>query len=146
MPTSTPASYSPENLIQLWAKDTERNVKWEHAPVQSVYTNGSWEGHKDTYCEEGGPSTWRDILGFRNLEAEKNWRCNNNKEPLDQKYFDLRDCRKGVAPYYRDHDKNTLCQYYLTGDERYKKMWWDQDPWLPRDVRIERMKKKLKDY
>jgi len=147
MPTSTPASYSPENLIQLWAKDKERNVKWEHAPVQAVYTSGAWEGHRDTYCEEGGPSTWRDVLGFRNLEAEKNWRCSNHKEPLDQKYFDLRECRKGVAPYYRDHDKNTLCMYYITGDERYKKMWWDLDPYeVPRDVRIERMKKKLEDY
>jgi len=141
MPSSTPASYSPENLIQLWVK--KRNVKWEHAPAQSIYSSGVWKGHKDTYCEEGGPSTWRDVLGFRNLEAEKNWRCSEKKMPLDKKYFDLRD----IPLYYRDHDKNTLCQYYLTGDERYIRMGWDQDPYtLTREVRRGRIKKTVEDY
>jgi hypothetical protein len=63
--------------------------------------------------------------------------------PLDKKYFDLRD----IPLYYRDHDKNTLCQYYLTGDERYIRMGWDQDPYtLTREVRRERMKKTVEDY
>jgi len=139
MTTSTTASFSPEHLIQLWVNDK----KWNHAPVQPIYTTGDYIGHHDTYCEEGGPSTWRDVLGFRNLEAEKNWRCSEKRHPLDVKYFDLRD----ISLYYRDHDKNTLCQYYLTGDERYIRMGWDQDPYtLSREVRRERMKKNVEDY
>jgi len=138
---SSTVSYSPEFLMQEWVR--KNKIEYRHAPVQPVYTTGDYKGHQDTYCEEGGPSTWRDILGFRNIESEKNWRCSEKKYPLDKKYFDLRDYKL----YYRDHDKNTICQYYLTGDERYIKMGWDQDPYtLPRDVRIERMQKKLEDY
>jgi hypothetical protein len=141
MPDSSTVSFSPEYLIQLWTK--EHNIKWDHAPVQPYYTTGEFKGRHDTYCEEGGPSTWRDVLGFRNLESEKNWLCSKHKEPLDVKYFDLRD----IKLYYRDHDKNTLVNYYLTGDERYIRMWWDQDPYeVPREIRIERMKKNLEDY
>lgn len=142
---SDTASFSPEFLMQDWVKTN--NIKYEHAPVQPLYTSGEFEGLHDTYCEEGGPSTWRDVLGFRNLEAEKNWKCSNTKEPLSKKYFDLRDCKAGNAPYYKDHDKKTLCQYYISGDFRYVKMWWDQDPYtVPRDERIKRMGKTLEDY
>jgi len=139
--SSSTKSFSPEYLMQEWV--TKNKIKWDHAPVQPVYTTGDYKGQHDTYCEEGGPSTWRNILGFRNLEAEKNWRCGEKKMPLDAKYFDLRD----IPLYYRDHDKNTLCQYYLTGDERYIRMGWDQDPYtVPREVRKGRMKKTVEDY
>lgn len=141
MPGSSTASFSPEYLMQLWIK--ENKIKFEHAPVQPIYTTGDYKGQHDIYCEEGSSSTWRDVLGFRNVEAEKNWLCSKHKEPLDKKYFDLRDYKL----YYRDHDKNTLVQYYLTGDERYIRMGWDQDPYeVPREERIKRMKKTLEDY
>ena len=129
---STSESYSPEHLLTEWI--LEKNINYKHAPVQPTYTTGDYKGLADTYCEEGGPSTWRDVLGFRNIIAEKSWRCIEHLPPLDQKYFDLRD----VKLHWTDHDKNTLYQYYKTGDYRYIMLGWDKDPYLPRDVRIER--------
>ncbi len=142
---SDTASFSPENLIQMWVKSN--NIKWEHAPEQPIYPNGEYKGQHDIYAETGTPSTWSKILGYKNIEAEKNWRCSNGINPFDKRYFDLRDITHNKALYYSDHDKNTLCQYYLTGDYRYVKMWWDQDPvTIPKAERIERMKKTLEDY
>ena len=140
LPEAGTVSYSPESMIQQWAR--KGDVKWEHAPKQAVYTSGEWKGKCDTYCEEGGPSTWRDVLGFRNLIAEKNWKCTNRKPPLDKKYFDLRDYKT----HFSDFDRDTLCQYYLTGDMRYIKLGWDKDPYLPRDVRIRRKGLTIEDY
>lgn len=132
---------NPESMLSQWVATGE--VKWNHAPNQATYKTGEWKGHKDTYCEEGGPSTWRDVIGFHNLEAEKNWNCTHRLPPLQKKYFDLRD----TQIYYNDHDKNTICKYYTTGDKRYIKMWWDQDPYsVPREERIKRMQKTIKDY
>ena len=137
---STTASYSPEALLMEWI--LEKDIKFKHAPIQPTYSSGEFKGLQDTYCEEGGESTWRDVLGFRNLTAEKNWRCTNRKPPLDKKYFDLRDPKL----YWNDHDKKTLIKYYETGDWRYVLIGHDQDPALPRDIRRERMKRTIEDY
>lgn len=128
------AGVSPEALIHRWSLDK----KFIHAPIQPTYPNGD----HDMYCEAGGESTWKNILGFRNLAAEKNYRCHIGDEPLDRKYIDLRDPRK----YWNDHDRNTLHKYYTTGDRRYLSMWHDQDPWLDKEERRKRMRKELKDY
>ena len=130
------AGVSPESIINRWVKNN--NIKWNHSPIQPTYENGD----HDMYCESGNESTWKNILGFRNLIAEKNYRCHVGAEPLDKKYIDLRD----PVFYWNDHDRKTLYNYYTTGDRRYISMWHDQDPWLDREIRIKRMQKKLEDY
>ena len=140
MRESTSASYSPEGLLTEWA--LENDIKYKHAPVQPYYKSGQYEGHHDTYCEQGCESTWRDVLGFRNIMAEKSWRCSNRLPPLDKKYFDLRD----VDKHWTDHDRKTLYQYYNTGDYRYIELGWDQDPYLPREIRLERKGLTIEDY
>jgi hypothetical protein len=139
MQKSTSASYSPEGLLTEWI--LKNDIKYKHAPIQPTYTSGEFEGRHDTYCEEGGPSTWKDILGFRNIIAEKSWRCTNRKPPLDKKYFELKHLQ-----HWNDHDKKTLYQYYITGDYRYIKLGWDQDPYLPRPIRLERKNFTIDDY
>jgi hypothetical protein len=132
IPYGGTASYSPESLMQQWVRDND--IKWAHAPKQAMYSRGPFKGHCDTYCEDGGDSTWKDTIGFINIIAEKNWRCTNRKEPLDKKYFDLRD----FEYHCTDHDRRCLLPYYKTGDRRYIQLWWDTDIELPRDTRIER--------
>lgn len=127
-------SFSPEGLVRKWAEGN--NIKWEHAPIQPYYKTGPDVGRHDTYCESSSESTWKNILGFRNLEAEKNWRCSHGEPPLDKKYFDLR-----VLSNFKDNDKNYLVPYYKTGDEKYLKLWWYMDPNLPRKERLKRMAK-----
>jgi len=130
-------SYSPEMLLMNWV--LEYDIKYKHAPVQPIYKTGPYEGRPDTYCEQGCESTWRDVLGFRNLIAEKNWRYNNRLPPLDKKYFDL--IHSGS-----DLDKNTIYKFYETGDYRYVLMSWDLAPEVPREERIEAKKRNLEYY
>jgi hypothetical protein len=130
------AGLNPESMINRWSRNND--IKWEHAPIQPY----NKEGH-DMYCEEGSESTWKNIIGFRNLGAEINYRCHHGMEPLDPKYFDL---TLDPKLYFNDHVKNTLHKYYTTGDERYLRMWHDQSPWLPKKERRKRMKKTVEDY
>jgi hypothetical protein len=137
---STIVSYTAEGLIGDWI--LENDIKYKHAPIQPIYKGGIYKGEHDTYCEEAGDSTWKSVLGFRNLISEKGWRCTNRKPPLDKKYFDLREPKI----YWNDHDRKTLHKYYTTGDWRYILMGYDQDPELPTKDRVKPMKKKLEDY
>jgi hypothetical protein len=106
-------SFSPEGLIQQWSSDDGFPI-WKHAPVQPFYPHGD----HDFYCECHSESTWRDVLGFRNLEAEKRYRQENKLEPLNPKYFDERD-----EKWYKDQDKGLL-KYYKYGDKKYLKEWY----------------------
>jgi len=105
-------SFSPEGLIQQWLRKDD--WKWEHAPVQPKYPNGD----HDFYCECNSDSTWKRHLKFRNIEAEKRYRQENHLEPIQKKYFDLRDKK-----WYRDQDKQ-LIDYYRSGNEECIKEWW----------------------
>jgi len=136
---STTASYSPEGLIMQWI--LENDIKYKHAPIQPKYTTEGLKGEHDTYCEEGGESTWKNILGFRNVIAEKGWRCTNKKPPMNKKYFDLKNLQ-----HWTGYDKKTLYQYYITGDWRYILMWHDQDPTLPVKIKEERKQRNLDYY
>jgi hypothetical protein len=137
---STSESYSPEKLLTDWI--LEYDINYKHAPVQPYYKIGPYKGHHDTYCEQGCESTWRDILGFRNLIAEKTWRCNNRLEPLDKKYFDFRD----VKEHWSDLDRKTLYEFYKTGDYRYIMLGWDWSPETSRELRIERKNWTIENY
>jgi hypothetical protein len=106
-------SFSPEGLIQQWLRKND-HWQWKHAPIQPKYPNGD----RDFYCECHSESTWRDVLGFRNLEAEKTYRQMEKLEPLDPKYFDMRD-----EKWYKDQDKGLL-KYYNDGNKKHLDQWY----------------------
>jgi hypothetical protein len=109
-------AHSPECML----KDAVKVLKLKEvlAPKQPIDTDGSI----DFYCRTGSDSTWKDILGFRNLFAEQEYRENNGLEPLDSKYYD---------PfmnwlYWPSYIRESLCKYFETKDRRYLMMYWDQ--------------------
>lgn len=106
-------SFSPEGLIQQWLKRSD-HWQWKHAPIQPKYPNGD----HDFYCECNSDSTWKHLLGFRNLEAEKTYRQMEKLEPLDKKYFDMRD-----EKWYKDQDKGLL-KYYKDGNKKHLEEWY----------------------
>jgi hypothetical protein len=113
-------SFSPESLINKWSNKKiddkwVKNRKWIHAPIQPFYPDGS----HDMYCESNADSTWKRLLGFRNLEAEKNYRREMKLVPLPSKYFDLRD-----KNLYKDVDRNSLIKYYETENLEYLEKWY----------------------
>jgi hypothetical protein len=61
-------------------------------------------------------NTFRDILGIRHLHAEHKVRRWENKEPIEEKYFD--------KSFLNTHELNTLAKYWNTKDKKYLKAWW----------------------
>ena len=110
------ASQSPEALLRD-AVD-ELSLKEVFAPKQPKDKDGC----TDYYCKENSDSTWKELLGFRNLYHEFEYRENNSLEPLDKKYLDpFKDYF-----YFREDWRETVCMYYKTGDRRYLGMFWDR--------------------
>jgi hypothetical protein len=102
-------------------------VKVKHAPKQPIDPT---DGSVDYYCKYGGDSTFKDIIGFRNLYAEAEHRENNALEPLGKEYFDNFMDWIYMPPCFR----GTICKYYDTGDRRYLYRFWDEgeDSWYNR--------------
>lgn len=110
------ASQSPEGLLRD-AVD-ELGLREVFAPEQPRDS----EGNVDYYCKEGKSSTWRKVLGFKNLYHEFEYRENNGLEPLPAHYMDsFRDYF-----YFRGDWRETVCMYYKTGDRRYLGQFWDR--------------------
>jgi hypothetical protein len=124
-----PESYSPEALIRDWV--LKNNIRKKIPPIQAVYPKGHlYEGKVDHYSAYNQDSTWKKLLGFRNLGAEHKWSCLEHLEPVSKKYFDLRN----NAEFLSQHEKTTLYNYYITNDRRWLYMYWDQgeDSWYNR--------------
>lgn len=115
---------SPEGLV----KDAIRMLKLKEtlAPQQPKNKHGQ----VDYYCTGYADSTWKEVLGFRNLYAEQEYRENNALEPLPKEYFD----RFHNWVYLPGPDRETICKYYDTNDRRYLYQWWDRgdDSWYNR--------------
>lgn len=95
------------------------DFKLKHAPKQPIDPS---DGSVDYYCKTGVDSTFRELIGFRNLYAEQEYRENNALEPLSREYFDnFMDWA-----YMPDGLKATLCKYYDTGDRRYLYKFWSE--------------------
>ena len=109
-------SRSPE--IMLREIVTELNLKLMHVPKQPLWPQ---DNSVDMYCCYNQDSTWKELLGFRNLFAEQETSWNEGLEPLPQKYID--DYMNFI--YFSGEEKNTICKYWETGDRRYLYMWWD---------------------
>ena len=105
----------------------KRIVTVKHAPKQPIDPK---DGSVDYYCKYGGESTFREVIGFRNLYAEQEHRENNALEPLSKEYFD--DFMDWM--YMPDNLKDNICKYYETGDRRYLYVFWHwgEDSWYNR--------------
>lgn len=97
------------------------------APKQPIYPK---DGSIDMYCCYNQDSTWKEILGFRNLAAEMETACEERLEPLPKHYLD--DFEDYI--YFSSYERDTICQYYKTGDRRHLYRYWDQsaDSWWDR--------------
>ncbi|MBU2052449.1 hypothetical protein KKH13_04570 [Patescibacteria group bacterium] len=110
-------SRSPEGLLRQ-AINAQR-LNFLHLPVQP---RDPKDGTLDAYARYDQDSTWKRILGFKNLFAIYETLGNEGKEPLDKKYVD------GFMDwiYFGGEERETLCQFWETGDRRYLYMWLDR--------------------
>lgn len=118
-------SYSPERTLTEIIKDLRLKVKV--APKQPLDKDGTI----DVYCCYGQDSTWREILGFRNLFAEYETAGNQGKDLYCLKDF-VDDYMEWI--YWSGSEIETICQYWKTGDRRYLFQFWDrwEDSWYNR--------------
>ena len=116
-----PESYSPEVLLRDWA--FLNKIKVKVPPLQAKYPQGHQHADAiDHYSSYHQDSTWKQLLGYRNLGGEHKWSVLEHLEPLPRKYFDLRN----NGEFLSQHEKTTLLPFYLTQDRRYLYMYWDQ--------------------
>lgn len=109
-------SRSPEEM--LMEAVNALGIKVKHAPKQPLDTDGTM----DAYARYDQDSTWKDLLGFKNLFAIQETTWNLGTEPLDSKYVD--DYMDWI--YFSGEEKETICQYWVTKDRRYLYQYWDR--------------------
>ena len=117
-----PESYSPEVLLRDFMNE---NSYFKNIPVkkQPMYPKGHfYEGKIDHYSSYNQDSTFKEIVGYRNLGGEHKVACQEHTEPVPKTYFDLRDNGK----YLNKHEQDTLYKYYIEEDYRYLYMYFDQ--------------------
>lgn len=115
-------SYSPEVLLRDYVKNWSLPIKVP--PVQAKFPKGHLhEGSVDHYSAYKQDSTWKQIVGFRNLGGEHKWSCLEHLEPVEAKYMDLTTDQSGYATYFSKHEQN-LFQYYITNDRRWLYKYW----------------------
>jgi len=117
-------SRSPEG--SMFEAISAMGVKLKHAPQQPLDTDGT----VDCYSRYDQESTWKALLGYMNLYAIQETAWNLGTEPLDRKYVD----NYMDWLYFAGDEKETICQYWDTGDRRHLFRWWDrgEDSWYNR--------------
>ena len=80
------------------------------------------DGTVDPYCRYGQESTWRSMVGFRNLFAEYEQAANDGLElmwlkPYNDNFMDWL--------YWSGEERAFICKYWETGDRRYLFQFWD---------------------
>jgi len=111
-----PESYSPEVLLRDFMK--EERERFYNAPVskQPIYPKGHrYEGKIDHYSSYNQDSTFKELVGYRNLGGEHKASCLEHLEPVERDYFDLRQGGK----FLNQHERNTLLNYYTNNDRRW---------------------------
>jgi len=111
-------SHSPE--VMLRDVVNELGIKVIPVPEQPIDPH---DGSIDMYSRYDNDSTWKKLLGYKNLFAIYETLGNEGKELMLMKpYVDMYlDCL-----YFSGEEKETICQYWLTGDRRYLYMFWDR--------------------
>lgn len=110
------ASVSPECLLRDAVDTLGLKETFVEQPIDPR------DGSVDYYCTQNADSTWKKVLGFRNLYHESEFTENHGLEPIDKKYFD--PYMNWI--YFRDEWKNTVFRYFETGDRRYLMQFWDR--------------------
>lgn len=114
-----PESYSPEVLLRDYVKDWHIDNKVPE--VQARFPeNHRYAGAVDHYSSYGQDSTWKRILGFRNLGGELKAACQEHLEPVEKEYIDIRN----NGEFLNQHERTTLFHYYKTGDRRWLYKYW----------------------
>lgn len=118
-------SRSPEGNLRDACNALSMHVV--QAPKQP---NDPGELSVDYYSRFGQDSTFKDLVGFRNLFAEYESYGNFGMEPLPAKYID--NYMDWI--YFGGEERETICQFWATGDRRYLYMWLDrwEDSWYNR--------------
>lgn len=80
------------------------------------------DGTVDDYCRYGQDSTWKQIVGFRNIFAEYEQAANDGLEldwlkPYSDPFMDW--------IYWSGEERAFICKYWETGDRRYLYQFWD---------------------
>jgi hypothetical protein len=115
-----PASHSPEVLLRDF-KNIE--TQWFHMPTPKnpMYPKKHfYAGRVDHYSSYNQDSTFKEIVGYRNLGGEHKAACQEHLEPVPKKYFDFRE--NGL--YFNQHERATLIPYYMTQDRRWLYKYW----------------------
>lgn len=117
MKVSVIGSRSPEIML----KEAVELFKLKEivAQQQPIYPK---DGTIDHYTCYGQPSTWRTVLGYRNLFSELETASIERLEPISKKYLDFYENNI----YFAGWEQETLCNYYKTNDRRYLMRWHDQ--------------------
>ena len=110
-------SWSPETLLTEAVR--EMNLKEKVVSEQPMELDGSSVDHYSRYDQE---STWKNIVGYRNLGAEFLTVLIERREPVEKKYIDL-NLMKKVCQGFSD----SLFNYYETGDRRYLYQAYDHN-------------------
>jgi hypothetical protein len=116
-----PESYSPEVLLRDFM--SRSSFKHKTVPKQPIYPKGHfYEGKVDHYSSYHQDSTWKEILGYRNLGGEHKTACQEHLEPVPVRYFDLRN----EGEFLNKHERETLYFYLVNGDRRYLYKYWSE--------------------
>jgi len=110
-------SWSPE--ILLTKAVNKFNLREKVAPVQPMELDQSSVDHYSRYNQ---PSTWKDLVGYRNLGSEFITCLVEGKEPINREYVDLNLMKISCSGY-----SDSLLKYYETGDRRYLHQAWDHN-------------------
>lgn len=98
---------------------TQLKLKLGIAPLQPLDPK---DGTVDSYARYGQDSTWKQLVGFRNLFAEYETCGNEGRDvswlaPYVDDFLDFL--------YWSGEERETVCQYWKTKDRRYLMKWWD---------------------
>jgi len=109
-------AHSPEVMLREAISELKlKNLNALKQPLDPT------DGTIDMYARYGQNSTWKEILGFRNLFAEYETAGNEGKALLQ------------LAPYvdnfmdwlyFNGEERETICKYWETKDRRYLYMFW----------------------
>lgn len=118
-------SRSPESTLLEAVKNL--GIRNKPAPEQPKDPR---DGTVDCYACFGQDSTFKRVIGFRNLFAEYETAGNMGREPIDGKYVD--SYQDWI--YFGGEERETICRYWETGDRRYLYQYWDrwEDSWYNR--------------
>jgi len=117
-----PESYSPEVVLRDFVK--YHNIKNVVVPVQPMFPEGCRYKGVDHYCSYNQDSTWKRVLGFRNLGAEHKQAPIEHLEPIPKKYIDFQHNyftthEQLLHKYYETNDRRWLYKYYAEGEDSY---------------------------